>query len=90
MGMSNSYRWGAKWAELWFAYWPADNGNLYVQPHFDIQGTVYVNAHDHWWNCARAKLRLSLQCELYQCYWDGRASRDVVNKTVPVRARTIG
>jgi chitinase len=66
--------------EAWFAYWPPANGDLYVRPYFDIQGTVYVDAHDHWYTCTEANLRLALQCLLYQYYWEGGSGLNVVNE----------
>ncbi len=71
---------GLNWAGLWFLYWPPANGNLYVTPYVDIQGTVYVNAHDHWYTCTHAELRLKLWCNLYQFYWDSWTSVVVVNE----------
>ncbi len=69
-----------EYAGLWFLYWPSANGNLFIDPYVDIQGTVYVNADDHWYTSTEAKLQLTLWCNLYQFYWESWSSIKVVDE----------
>lgn len=71
---------GVRWQGLWFLYWPTVNGRLYVYPYVDIQGTVYIYAHDHWYTSTQARLTLTLWCNIYQFYWDNWTSIKVVDE----------
>ena len=55
---------------LQFVYWPVKSGSLYVTPAVDISGTVYVAAHDHLLTSTDARLWLTLECSIFQSYWD--------------------
>jgi hypothetical protein len=68
------------WTGLWFLFWPPVSGSLYVYPFVHARGTVYVNAHDHWYTCTDADLRLTLWSNLYQFYWDTWHSVDAIHE----------
>lgn len=70
-------------AELWWTFMPTQNGNLFVEPQVNVQGTAYIWSHDHWYTSTDAWLKLSLQCNLFQSYWEWGSPLLIVDEAGP-------
>jgi hypothetical protein len=70
-------------ADLWWVHVPAKNSDLFVEAQVDVQGTVYIWSHDHWYTSTDAWVKLSLRCNLYQFYWERGAPLLVVDEAGP-------
>jgi len=71
---------GTQYCTLWFYYFPSAAGSLLVEPHVDFQGDVAVSAHDHWYTSTHAELRLKLHFDLFQSYWDGEQTANIIDE----------
>ena len=65
---------------LIFHYVPPRAGNILFQPHIDFQGTVVLNAHDHWYTSTHARLKMKLHYDLHQHYWDGEQVMTLIDE----------
>jgi hypothetical protein len=63
-----------------FIYIPFFNGSLYVRPRVDVQGTVFIVSHGHWYTETWADLRLTLGCAIRQQFMSQSPPLTVVHE----------
>jgi hypothetical protein len=75
---ARGYSW--RYCTLWYVFFPPVAGDILVEPHVDFQGNVAISAHDHVYTSTVAKLKLQLNFDLYQHYWDGEKTAVIIDE----------
>lgn len=75
---AKAYSW--RYCTLWYVFFPPVAGDISIEPHVSFQGNVAISAHDHWYTNTDAELKMKLHFDLYQHYWDGEETTNIINE----------
>ncbi len=103
LGIGATSRPSPAYGSLTFIVRPPVSGDLHVEPHVVVSGTVYVSAHDHWYTRTDGRLTITLGCRLFQSYldagppivivnehrWDDSAAYWVIDTFTPTASTTV-
>jgi hypothetical protein len=65
--------------DLWYTFVPPSTGTYQIKSSLDFHGFYILKSNDKWWNSKSAFVRLSVNLDVNQQFWQGKMEHKVID-----------